>query len=1697
MMKQSMRKVISIILALVMLLSVFSVSFYAFAENEENDVSTPGIQMLLTDGEALKAFLEGNFLSLETFDKLLSENMPALSELLCSQLGDLFYQMGYAQEDYPTDRDGLVFALARAIGSLGPEVFKEPEKIETTDLSLIYNLAYLGGTQYVEDINAKLPAELRFDTSTPVIDLTAEQQQEIREYYKKWQAGALRLDNFDVRNYIGDMHALDYFKIVLLCFIADDARLPAITEAAIDFILDTPNRRALANAVATILDNFEAQPVSAVLQVISNSELHPLLKELLQVANKVTVRTDYYSYKIFQEGIYKDTDGSVIPHVKANDDGTYSYVGPSMVSAYLDTVDALLALFDGMYGEMNNSMLESLFSKRSKELAALAQAALQAASATVGAQQAKLTSDIESANIEIRFANQKIAEIDSGAAQQAQIARLQSQLDAIAAQIAENVSELDSLEKAEALAKDAVKGYYEAYAEFEEQMTPENQAEIESNPDYIAAKAKVKETEDALAENYARQAELRELIAQRSAQADTLANQIDALQNNYVPEDAKAVYNKMISTARQVISDSEAALAALPAQDMIAPVSATLASLIGGFFAAFDGVYDKMMNESPLKALIALLYGLKDFVAAVEAIDWDEIASVTDPLFAQADEYINSLVGRYIGENGGSNILADLSEMLNGFLDTYGVYDYINVDYLNSFISQELLGDNSQVMQIAANALQTMFPDVQPTYESIVSCLIPVLSAFNFSAIMSDLGNITAALSLASPSAFAYLAGLNGSSTYLNTINANLASYGYEGEPLRAMISLSSTQQSNLMRFVEMEQNGTDLASIAAAGFNWKNYTGGVSNLALANAFVKIALGDSQKLGEIAATPGLGTALTRLLCDLLNDIKTKPVDTLLKKLSDSSTLAAIADFALGLLNGEDANFKSYDMFFTDNIYYDGEGNTTFYDMLDEEGVPQYTGPKALEQYVPIIGAAIDFLSNIYQDVNKNNGDLLKTLLYDKTPQLKQLIKSAICYTGADGSEKAGMLFYLLMGYGDYLKVENEVMCYDVLISLAEASIREAQAEIEGANAKIAQWNEYLMQAQVAVDAAKLTAAKEAGIFDESVTVFDQEALETAIAAKEAALEQEIGELAEQIEADAGAVAQAQADLDEANTAFEAVNALQDYPYNDPFYSDLCAIFDEQDLSLIDTLRDDCADDFDATFGEGKFEEFVGYITDYYEDYEGDGDTFIDDWMLADGIAVYTMIEQAQSELDAKQQAYDDAAALQEEHTAVYDSKSAELQALESGTVLANIQAAGEGVTIAIDDGSLPAVGDYSIVDIEESIQTIRNEKIAGVEEQIAEYNTTIDTYRQEQKAASQSGASFNPMLVPLATRASDVIAQGLINVIMGDKADGSENIYVYIMNHNIVDILTTGGRWKAIFEMIFGIYEPALQALVSEGILDETTAEQLIAATPDFTPFYEGALADFPENFKSNPVGALGEVIQSLTETIKGGFAQVEGDLAHDVLQMKKVNSDVNAIFDDTFSQDWLNSYSKCVITRAGEIYQFLVDLLGLSFIKELLEEDVGTTGELSGKIDTSRLYADVRVSLYKGDTLIATVEVKKNSDGAFTFTDVDEGRYTIRLETAAGIAFEVKAIDVIADDTTDLTTDKNADIALIELKLGDVDGNNVVDVNDVNALLLEENFGSDSAAYDINCDGTVDFADLSIVLAAANYGAQAESIVY
>lgn len=1680
-MKTTFKKIISIVLSLVMLLSVMSVSFEAFAEQTSTAVSMPDIQTLLTDGKALCDWLEGNFLDLEQADILLADNMDSIAASLSPQLTDLYYYMGYNEADYPADLESLEICFAKALSSLSDKMFREPEPIETIDMSLLYNFAFIDGTEYVDSLNAVLPKEAKFDTSSPILNLTDEQKASLSEYYAKWKAGALKLTGFEIKDYLGEVSAKDFLKYVLLAFIADDTRLPSITKTALNFEFTSDMKKTAAKAVVDILDNLDNAPVSALLRQLSDKSFHSLLKNLLEVANQVTVNTDYYAYKLFSEGIYRDTNGELVPFVNDNGDGTYTYKGPTIVSEYLEAADALFDFLDGLYDDIvSDGVLQTVFERRLGKLSALADAALDAAFATVNSQQAKLQSDIDCAKIEIRVANAKIAEIDSGTLVQQKINNLKNQIASISAEISALQDRLNEIEDHILSEKGAIQGYFDEVAAYEAGESTDEDA-------YLVAKQKTEELEQNLQPFYSEAEQINSQIKEKSAQADVLAKQIAELESEGI-EDEKAVWQKVITKANKAISDKTAELAELPSNELTRSVFQTVSPLITSFFKAFEGVYGCMIDDSPIKAAVKLVYGLENFANTVDDIDWDAIAPVTDPIFEQIDGYINSFAGAYIGVNGGSNLLGMLSETANTFLNQYGVFNYINTDYLNTFVLENVLADNCEIMKMAASALGELFTGVEPTYDSIVSCLIPFLSAFDLGAI-TDFANIGNTLQNASPSAFAYLAGLESSnleSGYLTRINASLRENGYTGTSVTPLISLSSSSANSLLNYVNMEANGYSLQEIAQAGFNWKNYTGNANQLDIANAFVKIALGDANKLGEIAEAPGLGAALVNLLCDLLNDIKTKPVDTILTKLSDAEGLSAIADFAFYLFCGSSEEYKSKELY--DNfIRFDKDGNTTFYDAYID-GKLEYTGPRFMGYIIPVAFAAIDLFSGIDADIKANDGDLLKTILYDKLPQLKNLIQSAIAYTDENGQIQAGAIFYLLLGLEDYAKAQNAAMCYELLESLDEFEISKNLEAIEASENEIRQWQAYLDQIKPLSDAAKLQKAKELGIFDESVTVFDEDALNTAIEEKIQALAEEVANMDEQL-------TQARADVAEltpriaelSRQANDLNNWISDAFWEDSVYSDLDAIFSSQDASLIAQLREDFEDEFNSYCGEGSFDEFVNDIinnlADYdYEDAAGD---FIDDFTLYDGVPkrVFDALNEDKAEL---QRQLAGANAIIKDLEEPYETKTAEYEALESGATLAAINEAGTGQKIYISDPDLNAEGYYNATKIEETIATIESEDIAGKEAENEVLRASANENKAQKEEAYKQASGFNFALIPLASSAAEAIAGGLVDFLAGKAADGSENVYNYIMKGDIEGILTSPGRLQSLFEMIVGIYAPALNALVSQGMLSEQTAQQLIAAVPSFDEFYANELDSFPEDFKANPVPATAALINAFCETILTGFDAVE-DKNADTKQIQRIDGDIAALFSKDSGSRWNDSYSKSIITRTGEIYQLVVDILGLSFIKDLIG-DTGGKGAISGKVDAENLFAPMTVKLLSGTEVVDQIVIEPKSDGAFKFESVEQGNYSLSFETVASVPYVISEITVNAEMTTNLARHRDELISTIDLPVGDLNGDGEVTVIDIGYMLKGDNYGSANTAYDINCDGVVDMADLSIMLSSSNY---------
>ncbi|MBQ6381543.1 MAG: hypothetical protein IJJ41_08125 [Clostridia bacterium] len=831
-------------------------------------------------------------------------------------------------------------------------------------------------------------------------------------------------------------------------------------------------------------------------------------------------------------------------------------------------------------------------------------------------------------------------------------------------------------------------------------------------------------------------------------------------------------------------------------------------------YASFDKSVDELLSQyidgdKLIELLDNLVKNLIDGKLIYEENGRKILKEIDGEWAAKLDALLEGLIGQYV--NDGTALIDMGDDAIMELLDSlevlgFPVMQLRYVKNLDSLVQNMVLADGSDVMNMAANALSGLFPDVQPNYDSIVSCLVPLLSALSFDYLMGNISDIPAIASLASPTAFAYLAGLSAPQLdpeYLNTINANLSSFGYDGAPVEPMLNLTPEQQTKLLEYVEMENGGKTLAEIAEAGFDWHDFAGGADPLDIANAFVKIAIGDNNKLGTITATPGIGTALTRILCDLLNDLKRAPVTTILKKLSNAEDMAAIAELAMTFLNGEDDSFKSFSMFFDENIYYDGQGNTTFYDKLDEEGNPQYTGPKAMDQYLPVIAAAVDLLSNLSGKIDANGGDVLKTLLVDKLPQLGNLLKAAISYEDAEGNPQVGMIAYLLDEYKDYLLAQNADLSDDVLISIAQASIAASEEEIAKANAKIAKWEVYLAQAKDASDAAKLAKAKELGVLPDTATTYNEEEVVAAIEAKIATLRAEIV----QLEAD---LAEAQLELDAAQEAYNAavdkvdeVEALQDYPYNDPFYTDLCAIFDDQDLDLIDTLRSDCEDEFNEAFGDGKFDELKGYIEDYLADYDGDTDTFIDDWMFSDGINIYGIIQDAYDEADACQETLNQAIAARDALQSDYDTKSDELAKLESGMVLDAIHKAGDDATIYIEDPSLPAIGDFTVADIEGAIKSIQDEEIAGYEANIAAEEAKIQEYLADKNAQQSIMDNYDMEGLELEQKALNDLIDALMVFLGGDES--TKSLYDYFEDKQPIEMLLAPDRVTALKSIVDGL----------------------------------------------------------------------------------------------------------------------------------------------------------------------------------------------------------------------------------------------------------------------------------------------------
>lgn len=780
-----------------------------------------------------------------------------------------------------------------------------------------------------------------------------------------------------------------------------------------------------------------------------------------------------------------------------------------------------------------------------------------------------------------------------------------------------------------------------------------------------------------------------------------------------------------------------------------------------------------------------------------------KILKAIDPeLAAKLDALLEGVVAKYVNDGAGLIDMGDkaLMDLLND-TEVQGV-PIMQLRYLptvDELVKNLVLADNSSIMQTAANALKDIFPNVQPTYDSLISCLIPLLSAFDLGGLMS--GDIASALSLASPSAFAYLAGLHSPDLeegYLDRVNSSLRANGYTGSDVVPIITLSDAQKQQLLDYVAMEKDPSKtLADVAQAGFDWHDFAGGANNLDIANAFVKIALGDKDKLGEVAEAPGVGKALVDILCDLLNDLKEAPVTTILKKISNAEDLTALVTLvtSLGLIGGDDDSFKSYDLY-SEGIRYDRDGNTTFYDDYID-GKLTYTGPKYMQEYLPVINAAIDLLSNLYDKTQDNGGDLLKTLLKDKLPQLGNVLRSLISYTDEEGNPQFGAVAYLLDDYKEYLQAGNAVLCYELLKGFSTKRIEEAQNKINEKNVEIGKWQSYLDLIKPLSDAAKLQKAKDLGYLPESATVYDEDAVLSAMEAKAQTLAAEIAELEPQVTAAQSAVDELGPQIDDAKDRQSALNAWLDVFWEDDVYGVLDEIFSNQDATLIEQLRNLLEDDFNNLCGEGSFDDFAADIVDNLSayGYEDGAADFIDDFVTYGGVP-YNALQAVGEEITTLQAQLDSAQATLDALKGPYEAKIQELADIDSGAEMAKITAAGDSEKIYISDPSINAEGNYTASQIEETIATIQNEEIKQYEMTIAEEEANLTTYNIEQAAAQATCDNYDLEGLKFENDAFNDLVDSLMVFLGGNES--TKSLYDYFDEGKPIEMLLAPDRIQAL-----------------------------------------------------------------------------------------------------------------------------------------------------------------------------------------------------------------------------------------------------------------------------------------------------------
>ena len=157
-----------------------------------------------------------------------------------------------------------------------------------------------------------------------------------------------------------------------------------------------------------------------------------------------------------------------------------------------------------------------------------------------------------------------------------------------------------------------------------------------------------------------------------------------------------------------------------------------------------------------------------------------------------------------------------------------------------------------------------------------------------------------------------------------------------------------------------------------------------------------------------------------------------------------------------------------------------------------------------------------------------------------------------------------------------------------------------------------------------------------------------------------------------------------------------------------------------------------------------------------------------------------------------------------------------------------------------------------------------------------------------------------------------------------------------------------------------------------------------------------------------------------------------------------------------------------------------------------------GNGGAVSGKVQSCNPNAAATVKLVQNGAVKYTVTTATSSGSGqttktFRILNVTPGRYDLVVSKPGHLSYTVKGV-IAANGELDLTKHQKAEIAVITLPAGDVNGDGTINSKDLNEIWSPANYLKNTTdtgvnpLADLNGDGTINSKDLNIVWKAENY---------